>query len=565
MSQLSRLFILIAVLFASPAIALPKFGVMGGIGSATSTYAGQEPSGGTFSIRGDTGAATFGSVTATGGASVGSISASGAGSFGSLATSGAATVGGNLTVNGGQSIVQSGAAGSSRFSYSKTGTLARWGYGATGDAEAGSNAGSNFAVYRFDDTGAYLSAPLSISRATGTVTIPSLTVAGGPIAAGCANILAYGGDKTGANDNSAAFSAAVGASANWQVCVYLPAGIYKFTSTPTVTLASAFDRASVTIKGDGAEATQIVMAPGVSGPTINITAAQQSFHVRDLAVLASATETGNVAGIALNSPLFGPSSQNDITNVTVRGADGYNKAYRFTYAVKDNGVSNVNFVGDILTGSSAGAAYVPTSITSYGIYLAGTSTTTPVQFNIIGCQLNYWAYAVGYGSYAQGLSIGQSNFVGNAISIYLPDGNVGNDELAITGSQFNDGSYNIYVGGQLDGVGISGSMFYVYGNPTPGGNVGSNIYLKQAGQYAISANGFIGLVPPGGSAPNGIVVGNWLLDSGVITGNQFKSFATAVILQSASQHANVQSNGYSSNGANVLNSGTNNTVGGGSQ
>jgi hypothetical protein len=39
----------------------------------------------------------------------------------------------------------------------------------------------------------------------------------------------------------------------------------------------------------------------------------------------------------------------------------------------------------------------------------------------------------------------------------------------------------------------------------------------------------------------------------------------AVNLQSGSQFVNVQSNSYSGNTTNVLNNGTNNTVGGGSQ
>ena len=543
MSQLSRILLLVAALFTAPAIATPKFGTMGGIGSAASTYTGGEPAGGTFSIRGDTGAATFGSVTASGAATVGSL------------ISGAATVGGNLTVNGGQSIVQTGAAGSPRFIYSKTGTLARWGYGATGDAEAGSNAGSNFAVYRFDDTGAYLGVPLSISRATGAVTIPSLTVAGGPIAAGCANILAYGGDRTGAVDNSVAFSAAVSASPAGQACVYLPAGTYLFSSTPTISLPSGSALASAMIKGDGSGVTNIKMAAGISGPTFLINARQQTFHVRDLSVLASAAEN-SAAGISATmtvdaTPMPGNS---DISDVTVRGSDGYNATNRFATGIALSSISNMTIFNSNVSGSSGGAAYAPSNA---GVCLSatGSSARVPVQLQIISTQLNYCGNGFNYGSYLQGVSIVASNFVGDNVGVYQAPSNVGNDQLAITGSQFNSYLYDLALNQTIDGLTITNSDFYI----TAAGS--ACVQMSLAGQYAITGNTFIGLA----ITSNGIVVSTYGIDAGIITGNQFKTFYTAVWLQSGSQYANVQSNSYINDTNTVLNSGTNNTVGGGSQ
>lgn len=55
----------VAVLLSSPLLAQsgPKMGKYGGIGSSTSTYSGGEPTGGTYSINGVTGGATFNSVT----------------------------------------------------------------------------------------------------------------------------------------------------------------------------------------------------------------------------------------------------------------------------------------------------------------------------------------------------------------------------------------------------------------------------------------------------------------------------------------------------------------------
>ena len=64
------------------------------------------------------------------------------------------------------------ASGSGNYIIGRTGASDRWQLvlGET-TAESGSNAGSNFAIHRFSDAGVYSDTPLSISRASGAVTI----------------------------------------------------------------------------------------------------------------------------------------------------------------------------------------------------------------------------------------------------------------------------------------------------------------------------------------------------------------------------------------------------------
>ena len=52
-----------------------------------------------------------------------------------------------------------------------TGGVRRWVMGANTSAESGSNLGSNFAIYAYDDAGSLLSTPLSISRYNGATTL----------------------------------------------------------------------------------------------------------------------------------------------------------------------------------------------------------------------------------------------------------------------------------------------------------------------------------------------------------------------------------------------------------
>jgi Chaperone of endosialidase len=58
----------------------------------------------------------------------------------------------------------------------------RWTAGQDGSAETGSNAGSNYAITRFDDSGALLGTPLTINRASGLITTgPGGMQWGGPV------------------------------------------------------------------------------------------------------------------------------------------------------------------------------------------------------------------------------------------------------------------------------------------------------------------------------------------------------------------------------------------------
>jgi hypothetical protein len=99
-------------------------------------------------------------------------------------TSGNTTVGGTLTVSGtgtstvSGNLLRDGAAGAVRGYYLSTGGLARWGIAANETAESGSNAGSNFQIFSFDDAGNILTRPIfSITRSTGASAFAgSLTV-----------------------------------------------------------------------------------------------------------------------------------------------------------------------------------------------------------------------------------------------------------------------------------------------------------------------------------------------------------------------------------------------------
>lgn len=71
-----------------------------------------------------------------------------------------------------------GPAGQWRELVFKTGTSARWSWDVSTAAESGSNAGSNLALYRYNDAGGSIGTPILVDRATGLTTLSSLTVSG---------------------------------------------------------------------------------------------------------------------------------------------------------------------------------------------------------------------------------------------------------------------------------------------------------------------------------------------------------------------------------------------------
>jgi hypothetical protein len=85
---------------------------------------------------------------------------------------------GNVSLNGlltlaaaGGGLYINGAVGTGRNIFGQTAGLARWAIQlGGGGAESGSNAGSDFALYRYNDAGANIDTPLSISRASANFT-----------------------------------------------------------------------------------------------------------------------------------------------------------------------------------------------------------------------------------------------------------------------------------------------------------------------------------------------------------------------------------------------------------
>lgn len=72
-------------------------------------------------------------------------------------------------------ILEATAAGQGAYYSTSVGSSLRWIWGMTNAPESGSNAGSNWFLQRHSDTGAELGTPISVSRATGEVSLGGVT------------------------------------------------------------------------------------------------------------------------------------------------------------------------------------------------------------------------------------------------------------------------------------------------------------------------------------------------------------------------------------------------------
>jgi hypothetical protein len=440
----------------------------------------------------------------------------------------------------------------------------------------------------------------------------------------CANILSYGGDSSGVKDNTAAFNAAVAAcsvfsqftgsisgttltvtqmnapgaitvgqtisgsgvtagttitalisgtggigtyvvsasqtvvstaitgSYSNRVCVYFPPGNYLFNDTLFYSFAST-SIASISLLGAGADLTTLKFSkPGANGITIQCNGAFTSFHIRDMTV-ASLNAPGNTGLFVgqLQNTVSNPanSALSDITNVVFRGADGYVQTFGWGFCINVQSVSNVNYTNVMGVGPS---------FTSTGIQITGSANALACVHNFQGCTFNYLGIGIYYTAYVQGVTVNQCNFTGDNNGIVVPGGQPGLDQLNVTNCQFNTYQNGILCQSNVGAIMIVGNFFLVQNNS-------AGITLQNYSLFTIMGNTFNpALGSPTGTI--GISVDTWASSAGVITGNGIQQMTVAgITLGGASKSVNVQSNCYFSNGANVVNSGTGNTVGGGSQ
>jgi hypothetical protein len=361
------------------------------------------------------------------------------------------------------------------------------------------------------------------------------------------SITDFGGSPSNPN-NTAALLAAIAACPAGRKHVYIPKGKWNFVGTAAYTMGLTSE--AVMIYGAGADITELSWASG-NGLKLNYLGPFNSVHMRDLTFTTGAIVSGS--GLWLNqtaSSIPNPAlnALSTVRDCVFRGSDGYVIADTWDTGLHIFGVSNVNVTSCAFLGNAAlGGA-------GRGIFIEGVAGLPPVAFNVVSCNFAWNDVGIDYGNFVQGLSVVSSNFTGGNFGISNQPGLTELDQLTVTASQFNQILVNIHEQTNIANTMIMGNEFIIQSNA-----IGIN--LPAAGFYSVVGNTIGG---NGFTNTNGISIDN-SSSPGIITGNAFLGLTTAVNLQAASSGANVQSNSYASCSNTVVNSGTGNTVGGGSQ
>lgn len=407
-------------------------------------------------------------------------------------------------------------------------------------------------------------------------TYQNLTVLGNATVNGAAltpssafSVLTYGADRTGATNSTAAFNSAATAALAANPLggvIVIPCGAYLLTPGIDWVIPSP---GALNIQGGGNDCTILKFAaPTTAAITIEYASNQSSFTLKDL-TLAAGNTSSTSQGLFLK---FDGTTQAQnfplsvIDHVSLRGDTGYGAGHYWGVGINVQAISNITFSNDNSAGLQSGT---PAGI---GVQIQGTANGcgTPVNTATSICYAtnfnfnNDMFFPVGgagivYGNYSQGYQISGSSFLGlgggASDAIFVPAGltgaGFGQDGLSLTNNNF--GETNVSLLSTVNHVMATGNYFI-----TKGPDVAIQGIITNG---SIVGNSFLAAVPTSAVAI-ALFSGSTQI---AITGNNFTSYPTGVLVQSGATSVNTQSNAYNAVTTSVLNNGgATNKIGGGS-
>ena len=291
--------------------------------------------------------------------------------------------------------------------------------------------------------------------------------------------------------------------------VVFPCGVYKYTTTQTITIPANF---GFQLQGAGQSCTTFYKSGAGNGFNATLGNLYSTFKFADFSVTTDATsgQALNISEPAGLNNQYGPT--NEIDNVGFLGQDFYGAQTQYwTYGVQIAGVSNVNINGGVCNGIPAlpGAHH---TICYYAVGGGSGANPYSVVFNFNQTQMNQCATAFRYGDWIQGAVLSVVNVTGcdNGITTTAGGGSFVTDildQLTVSDSQFNTyvcgicindpyfsdaliyDSLFIVENGSI-GIKLTGTNYVVANNQM--GDIGNG--TSTAIQFSQSSAGFGGLV-----------------------------------------------------------------------
>lgn len=359
-----------------------------------------------------------------------------------------------------------GPAGQWRELVFKTGTSARWSWDVSTAAESGSNAGSNLALYRYNDAGGSIGTPILVDRATGLTTLSSLTVSGATTLSSftSSSTATLSGSTTisgsfniGAYNALPTLGAELGDGVSMTQTVATTIGTYYYVtattlSACTISPAGSAGETSLTIQANRTAFIATAASHTLTGTGTGFLSVK--------AITAASTAAGTFVGQAIRS-----SAQ---ANLGV-GADALARNFtNYTTAIGHQALQkNVTGYGNIALGYYAlGENITGTSNTSVGYGAIGSLKTgggnnafgyQALGNSVVGSGSNAFGYYAGFyqtGSYNLSMGynagLGSSGTTTGSYNTFVGGSN--------TGRAFTSGSYNLMLGSYAGYTGTTGTV-----------------------------------------------------------------------------------------------------------
>ena len=246
------------------------------------------------------------------------------------ATAGA-TAGGNSASGTVAGFDLNGAAASTRKHQILTAGVARWLFGGNSDAESGSNAGTNFVIAAYDDSGNLLNTPITITRSSGAIALAAALTPNGGMAPINAGFTSFGtGGVTNLLNTTSGTNVTMVAGTIYWAAVFIPmnvtlTGIIFTIGTTGGTdkwIGALYNSAGTLVANSTTAGTTVGTAStkqklaftgtyNALGPSVYYIALQSNGTTAKMLALGNVTEgfvTGSVAGTFGTLPSITPGS-----------------------------------------------------------------------------------------------------------------------------------------------------------------------------------------------------------------------------------------------------------------
>ncbi len=371
----------------------------------------------------------------------------------------------------------------------------------------------------------------------------------------------FGARADGTTDCTPALNSALAALPASGGEIVFPPGTYRFDSAIRFILPAG--RFSLTLRGAGADVS-ILFWPQGDGLQITASSPWHSLHARDLS-LTTENAAEHTAITLLNEAVMSANTlaMSDFTRLTFRAQDS-SLSYGWGTALRVIGMSNVVYEQV----QAYGVLRSSTAARGKGIDISGNPNQPPyyaIVHNLNNCAFFYMGTGLVYGSYLQGVTVSQCNFTQAMTGIHAPAQRSPSSDslaqLAVLGGQFNCMQNQILIEAALATLLVNASLFYV-----PPGYAGIAVQGSQGWlvQTSIVNNSF-NCPQPSITGSTGIAIEGTFAAApsfaAVVTGNVFYRLDTGVTLGTNTYGWNVQANSYNQVTTNVLNQGTDNSIG----